>query len=262
MAGRVREFFMSPILLSEILEDHGYAWLSENRDTLLRYGSYPQVFDPTLRGTVEEDLSTLAGALLYKDVLELENVRKSPVITDLLTLVALQVGSEVSYSELAQKLAINVATVQKYLHLLEETFVIFQLRALSRNARNEIRKSQKVYFYDLGIRNALIRNFNPPVLRTDLGGLWENFVVAERVKYNRSQKYLVNSFFWRTYDRKEIDYVEEKDGIFTAFEVKWSPKSRSKLPKSFADAYPNTLFSVIHSENWIESCAMRQERKN
>lgn len=142
----------------------------EKRDSLLRYGLYPLVFDPNASSVslIEENLSTLVGALLYKDILELENIRKSPIISDLLTLIALQIGSEVSYSELAQKLGINIATVQKYIYLLEEAFIIFTLRAFSRNMRNEIHKSQKIYFYDIGIRNALIRNFNPPAIRTDI----------------------------------------------------------------------------------------------
>jgi predicted AAA+ superfamily ATPase len=250
---------MSPLLLKELVDSEGYASVSEKRGFFLQYGLYPLVFDPLASSVpdIQENLSTLAGALLYKDILELETIRKSPIISDLLTLVALQVGSEVSYSELAQKIGVNIATVQKYLYLLEEAFIIFTLRAFSRNLRNEIHKSQKIYFYDVGIRNALIRNFNPPEIRTDLGGLWENFVIAERVKYNKSSKYLANGYFWRTHEGKEIDYLEEKDGMLQAFEIKWNEKKQTKMPKVFQDAYPNTPFRTIHGGNWIDFCGMR-----
>ncbi len=259
MAGRVREFFMSPLLVSELLADMGYAELVQKRDLLIRYGSYPMAFETgTSREELEDGLLTFADAILSKDVLELENVRKSPVFTKLLTLLALQVGSEVSYSELARTLGINVATVQKYVYLLEESFIVFTLRAFSRNLRNELKKSQKIYFYDVGIRNALIRNFNPPDLRTDTGALWENFIIAERVKHNRSAKRLAEGYFWRTLDRKEIDYVEAWGDHVDAFEIKWGANRKAGLPEAFRKAYPTATFSVVNSDDWVDACAVRE----
>lgn len=189
---------------------------------------------------------------MYRDILELDGIRKPQIILDLLRLIALQIGKEVSYNELAQKLNISVMTVQKYIYLLEESFIIFSLRGFSRNLRNEITKSPKIYFYDIGVRNALINNFNPPSLRSDIGDIWENFVIAERIKQKKSLKIYGQPYFWRTHTQKEIDYIEDYDGVLHAYEIKWNEKKTAKLPKEFATTYPENTFQVIHRENWIE----------
>ena len=163
-----------------------------------------------------------------------------------------------SYRELATKLGVSVATVQKYLHLLEESFIIFTLHGFSRNLRNEITKSPKIYFYDVGIRNTLIQNWNAPELRTDIGDLWENYIIAERIKMKKTQKIYGQSYFWRTHDQKEIDYIEEYDGIIHAYEIKWNPKKSASAPKVFMEAYPNHTFAKITRENWMDFLMTQQ----
>jgi predicted AAA+ superfamily ATPase len=169
-----------------------------------------------------------------------------------LQLLALQIGSEISYSEIGQKLGLNVATVQRYISLLEKTFVIFQLRGFSRNLRKEITKSVKIYFWDLGIRNSLIKNFNELAVRNDTGALWENFCIVERLKNNNNHQRFVNSYFWRTYDQKEIDYLEEEGGKLSAFEFKWGSDKKIKPPKEFLDTYVGSQFKVINRDNFDE----------
>lgn len=171
------------------------------------------------------------------------------VIRNLLELLALQIGSEVSYHELATKLGIDRMTVQKYIDILEQSFIIFRLRAFSRNKRNEISKSVKIYFCDLGVRNSIIQNYNRLSLRNDVGALWENFCITERIKANAYGSRGANYYFWRTYTQKEIDFIEEREGKFFAYEIKWS-KTKSKIPQEFLGNYENSIFSVINRENY------------
>jgi predicted AAA+ superfamily ATPase len=190
---------------------------------------------------------------LYKDILELVEIRNSKQILDrLLQLLAFQIGNEVSFTSLANDLNINQETVQKYIELLEDAFIIFRLPAFSRNLRQEVFKTRKIYFYDLGVRNSLIKNFNPLSLRDDLGSLWENFMIIERLKQNKYKRVLANMYFWRNYAQAEIDYIEEKDGILNCFEFKWNDRKKAKLPNSFKEAYPDHTFKVINQENWLE----------
>lgn len=170
----------------------------------------------------------------------------------LLAAIALQTGSESSLNELAQITGTNVHTVKRYLELLEKSFVIFRLNSFSRNLRKELAKSQKIYFYDVGIRNAVIRNFNEMNLRTDVGGLWENFCITERIKFNQNRRRFVNTYFWRTYDQKEIDYIEEKDGHLTCFEFKYAEGAPGKFPAEFSETYPNSSFKVITPGNFYD----------
>ena len=189
---------------------------------------------------------------LYKDILEFAGVRKSELIIKLLQLIALQVGNEVSYTELAQKLGINTVTVQNYIDLLEKSFVIYKLKWLSRNLRNEITKSVKIYFWDVWILNSLINNFNPTDLRSDLWWLREKFCITERMKRNNNQREMVKTYFRRTYTQQEIDYIEEKDWYFYAFEFKSNPKTKAKVPQLFHDTYANSNFTLTNPATIID----------
>ena len=179
-------------------------------------------------------------------------MRRADQLLAILQLLALQVGSEVSYREIASQLGLNILTVQKYISLLEQTFIIFRLRAFSRNLRKEISKSIKIYFWDLGIRNSLIKNFNELAMRSDKGALWENFCIAERMKFNYNHQRFVNSYFWRTYDQKEIDYIEESNGALHAFEMKWGDGKKIRSPKEFLSTYQGSEFALINKENFDE----------
>lgn len=182
--------------------------------------------------------------------MSLKLIRKSDVFQKLLRALALQLGNEVSMNELSQVVGADKATVMSYINLLEKTFVIFRLLPLSRNLRNEISSSRKIYFYDNGIRNAIINNFSPLTLRQDVGALWENFLISERIKVNHYRKRYVNTYFWRTQAQQEIDYIEEADGQFKAFEFKWNERKTSKLPAKFAEAYAPQIFEVINHQNF------------
>lgn len=214
----------------------------------LIYGYYPAVVNHLGRET--EMLRELTSSYLFKDVFNWERIKKPPLLEKLLQALALQVGSEVSYRELGQLIGADNQTVERYVDLLEKTFVVFRLSALNRNARNEIKKGRKIYFYDNGIRNALISNFNPPHLRTDTGALWENFLLAERLKYLQHQLRYPNQFFWRTTSQQEIDYLEEYDGRLHTYEFKWSAQAKAKFPNSFQEAYPGSLWEMVSPENF------------
>jgi predicted AAA+ superfamily ATPase len=220
-------------------------------EKVFRFGLYPEIFTQTDQDKTKEKLDFLVDSYLYKDILELVEIRNSrEVLEKLLQLLAFQVGNEVSFSKLASDLNINQETVQKYISLLEDAFVIFKLPAFSRNLRQEIFKTRKIYFYDLGIRNSLIKNYNPLNFRDDLGKLFENFVIVERLKHLKYNHILANLYFWRNYAQAEIDYIEEKDGVLNCFEFKWNDRKKAKLPKSFQENYPNHTFEVINRENW------------
>lgn len=194
----------------------------------------------------------LSGSYMYQDLLSLEGIRKPALLEKLLVALALQVGSEVSYNELAQTIGTDSKTVEKYIDLLEKCYVVFRLSALSRNIRTELKKSRKIYFYDNGIRNALIHNFNPTSIRQDTGALWENFFISERIKFNHYNGRYVNMYFWRTTQQQEIDYVEETDGAITAFEMKWNPKkANAAIPTTFLNAYLVKETVTITPENYL-----------
>lgn len=213
----------------------------------LIFGYYPEIVINT--GSEKDFLKQLTDSYLYKDILMWERINKPDKLVRLLQALAFQIGNEVSYNELANNLGIDNQTVEKYIQLLEQTFVIFRLSAFSRNLRKELKRSRKIYFYDNGIRNSLIANFNPPELRNDAGALWENFIISERTKFIRNNNMWANAYFWRTQDQQEIDYIEERDGILHAFEIKWNPKSKARLSKTFSSAY-NTSFEAITPDNF------------
>jgi predicted AAA+ superfamily ATPase len=251
LTGRSRQFLLLPFSLEEIGQVYDPIQIKAQLPNFLRFGFYPQVFNSIGDEKIEE-LAEISSNYLYKDLFQFEQIKKPELIFKLLTAIALQAGGESSLNELAQLAGTNVHTVKRYLDLLEKSFVIFRLYSFSRNLRKELAKSQKIYFFDVGIRNAVIRNFNEMHLRTDAGGIWESFCIAERLKFNQNHRRLVNSYFWRTYDQKEIDYIEEKDGKLICFEFKFKAGSKTKFPAEFKENYPNSEFRVITPENFFE----------
>jgi predicted AAA+ superfamily ATPase len=203
-------------------------------------------------GKEKELLLNIAESYLFKDILALAEIRKPSQLEKLLTALALQVGSEVSYNELSQTVQSNVETVERYIDLLEQCFVVFRRSALNRNLRNEIKKSKKIYFYDNGIRNAILQNFAPLSLRQDVGQLWENYFIVERLKSNHYARNFVKSYFWRTFQQQEIDLVEESDGEFSVFELKWNENRKVRIADSFLRNYPVREQQIISRENYSE----------
>jgi predicted AAA+ superfamily ATPase len=251
LTGRSRQFLLLPFSLEEIHQTEDLIAIKSSLSNYLRFGLYPQVFLAD-GDEKNEELMDITSNYLYKDIFQLESLKKPETLQKLLKAIALQIGSEASLNELAQVSGTNVHTVSRYLDLLEKAFVIFRLPAFSKNLRKEINKSQKIYFYDVGIRNLIIRNFNRAEVRLDMGGLWENFCIAERIKYNQNHRRFANMYFWRTYDQQEIDYIEEIDGILNCFEFKYSPIAKAKFPKIFKETYPEAKFKVITPENFYE----------
>jgi len=249
LTGRNVKFVMYPLSIIEMSAVYDRFQQDEMLEQLLLYGSYPDIVSRPVDQKFKL-LDELANDYLFRDVLQFENIRKSDVLFNLLKAVALQLGSEVSVRELSGLLKVAVDTVQRYLTLLEKSFVIFSLPSFSRNLRNEIAKGQKYYFYDLGIRNNLLQNFTPIANRSDIGQLWENFCLVERIKYNQASDRRVNHYFWRTYQQKEIDLIEEHSGQLHAFEFKWSEKGKAKMPDNFNSAYPDSTFQVVNRGNY------------
>jgi predicted AAA+ superfamily ATPase len=248
LTGRAFHFTLYPFSYEEITASGNLLIDAEDLEHILRFGSYPEVFHLS-EEQAQERLDTLASAYLYKDTLRFDDIKKSSLVRDLLKLVALQLGQEVSYYELSRELGVSRQTVVKYLDVLEQSFVIFTLRAFSRNLRKEIKKSVKIYFYDTGIRNGLIQNYHQLSLRDDVGALWENYCIAERQKRNSSHSRKVNSYFWRTYEQKEIDYIEEEGGRLQAYEFKWNPKKKARVPAEFVSVY-GAEYAVINTSNY------------
>ncbi len=249
LTGRKWEFKMYPLSFSEMVDHHGLYEELGCLDQRLLFGYYPEVVQNP--GNEKELLKLISDSYLYKDLLIWSNIRHSDVLVKLLRALALQMGSEVSYNELSKTLQVDRATVERYIDVLEKSFVVFRLSSLSRNYRNELKKGKKIYFYDNGIRNAIIANFAPLDLRTDKGALWENFLVSERIKKLTYGEIWSNSYFWRTTTQVEIDYIEERDGKLMAYEFKWNPKSKGRktLPTAFANSYPESSFEIITKEN-------------
>ena len=251
MTGRKWEYTMFPIATSELVATYGLLATNQMLENRLIYGSYPDVLNH--RSDAKETLMNLAGSYLYKDILEMDGIRKPTIIEKLLVALALQIGSEVSYNELAQTVGTDSKTVEKYIDLLEKCYVVFKLKAFSRNLRNELRKSKKIYFHDNGVRNAILQNFAPLTLRNDVWALWENFFISERIKYNHYHGRYAQSYFWRTSTQQEIDYIEECDGSFLAFEMKWNPKKeKTAIPAAFMNAYPVQSKAIVTPVNYLD----------
>ncbi|MDR2143423.1 MAG: ATP-binding protein [Treponema sp.] len=247
LTGRKREYTMYPLSFAEMAGHHGL--LAEKRviPHRLVYGYYPEVVNNP--GNEREILKSLSDSYLYKDILMWERIKKPDKLVKLLQALAFQIGSQVSYSELGQLCALDAKTTEKYIVLLEQCYVIFRLASFSRNLRNELKYSRKIYFFDNGIRNALIADFSLAETRKDIGALWENFLVAERKKKIGYSREVANTWFWRTSSQKEIDYIEESDGVLRAFEFKWNPSAAYRFPRQFLEQYPDARFAIISPDN-------------
>ncbi len=249
LTGRKWQYELLPISWEEF-EDHiGYLKAEQQLENRLLYGFYPDVLNHP--GEEREILKNLVDSYLYRDILSYAEIRKPEVLDKLVQALALQIGSEVKYNELAQLIEVDKNTIKRYIDILEKGYVIFKLGSFSRNLRNEIKSNQKIYFYDNGIRNMVIGNFNDLSLRQDKGSLWENFLISERLKQNNYKMSLARSYFWRTHQQQEIDYVEEKEGQILGFEFKWNPKKKVSFPKSFLEKYKATK-KIINRENFRE----------
>jgi predicted AAA+ superfamily ATPase len=247
LTGRKWEYQLFPFSFAEMVENHGLLQEKRLLPHRLVYGYYPDVV--VNEGNEQKTLKMLSDSYLYKDILQWEGIQKPDKLLVLLQALAYQVGSQVSYNELGQTCGLDPKTVEKYILLLEKTFVIFRLSSFSRNLRNELKFSRKIYFYDNGIRNALISSFTPFETRDDKGALWENFVISERIKHLNYDEIYTNSWFWRTKDQSEIDYIEEKDGHISAFEFKVNQKKKASINQSFLATYNVEKVNVITPEN-------------
>jgi predicted AAA+ superfamily ATPase len=250
LTGRKLVFNLYPFSFEEMSNHHGY--LEEKRllNHRLIYGNYPDIVcHPDMENKF---IKELASSYLYKDILRLGGISKPVLLENILKALALQLGSEVKYNELAQTLGSDKNTIEKYIDLLEKSFIIFKLPGYNKNVRNEIKKGKKFYFYDNGIRNAIINDFNPSPARQDMGALWENFVISERKKYLNNRDLDRKMYFWRTTQQQEIDLIEENGDMLNAWEIKYNPKKKATLPKTFIKAYPKHNFAIIHPDNLNE----------
>jgi len=252
LTGRSVTFMLYPFSVTEIKNLYkNKSEVDDNIENLLLYGSYPEIISNTAQDKVFY-LQELASNYLFKDALEYEGLKKPEMIVKLLQLIAYQVGSEVSYNELAVKLEISRKTVMNYIYILEQAFVIFRLPPFSGgNKRKEIGKKNKIYFYDLGIRNALINSFDKLEFRDDVGKLWENFLIIERLKLTKDRKWYRSRYFWRTHNKMEVDYIEQYDGALHGYEFKWG-SGKYTIPKAFIDEYKNSDVSIINRSNYLE----------
>ncbi len=247
LAGRKREFHLFPLSFAEMVNHSSYLDELSMIPHRLIYGYYPEVV--TSQGEEQNVLKELVNSYLYKDILTFDGIHKSDKIVSLIKALALQIGSQVSYNEIGNLIGLDSKTVEKYVDILEKSFIIFRLPSYAKNARNELKFSRKIYFWDLGVRNAVIANTAELENRTDVGALWENFAIVERMKQNAYGDMFTNSYFWRTQQQKEIDYIEESNGELHAFEFKWNNSKKVKCPEVFSKAYPNATFSVITPKN-------------
>lgn len=251
LTGRNIIRILYPLSIFELYQQWGGMKIMEQLESLIIFGSYPEVLNLHDVNKKTEYLISLRDSYLFKDIFELENIRNSQKIIDLLKLLAFQIGNEVSLSKLGSNLGLAKQSIERYLDLLEKAFIIKRVGGFSRNLRKEVTKSSRYYFWDNGVRNALINNFNPPGQRNDMGMLWENFMVLERLKTKHYKRIFSNDYYWRTYDQQEIDLIEDRSGKLFAFEFKYSPKNL-KAPKAWADAYPGSEYNVVSKENFLE----------
>ncbi len=248
LTGRKYEHFLFPLSFEEMSAHIGRTEERRLLEYRLIFGYYPDIINHP--GEEPRLLNLLSDSYLYKDLFAYEKIKKPSLLVKLLKALALQLGNEVSFNELSRLVGADKETVERYIDLLEKAFVIFTLPAFNRNLRTEIRKSRKIYFFDNGIRNAIIANFSATGLRTDTGALWENFLVSERRKVIGYYDLFGNSYFWRTMQQQEIDYLEDRDGILHAYEFKWNPDKKERIPLTFSKAYPNSIFNVINPKTF------------
>jgi len=252
LMGRKTALTLFPISQIELNKLYNNFELKNKLEEYLIYGSYPEVVSVDSLSEKRKLLNEITNSYLLKDVLQLDKIKNSKILLDLLRLISFQTGNEVSLNEIAIQLGIDSKTVARYLDLFEKAFVVYNLRGFSRNLRKEITKKSKYYFYDNGIRNAIISNFNPLELRDDIGSLWENFLFSERLKKQEYQNIYSNNYFWRTWDQKEIDFIEERNGKLFGYEFKWNNKKTAAPPKDWKAAYPNSEFQIINKENYLD----------
>ncbi len=246
LTGRKNEFYLYPFSIEEMLSVYSSLEIDRLLEQWMVYGMYPGIIFDNDRETRVRELAT---SYSYKDVLMYQDIRNPELLEKLLRALALQIGSEVSYTELAQMMGVNKVTIENYVRILEQAYIVFRVGPFSRNVRNELKKKRKVYFYDLGMRNALINNLNPISLRNDIGALWENFLVVERLKRNSNKGIFANTYFWRTTNGKEIDYIEDANGLISGFEFKWK-KEKFSIPKEFSVGYPESSVELVNKENY------------
>ena len=251
LVGRASQFLLTPFSIREIAQKQNGMELRQNLENRIVYGSYPEVVGMTSNTMKEEYLRDIVNAYLLKDILAIDGLRNTAKMNRLLQLVAIQIGSEVSYEELGKQLGMHRETVEKYLDLLSKVFVVYKLGAFSRNMRKEVSKAGKWYFYDNGIRNAIIGNFKDANSRMDMGKLWENFFITEKLKDNQNHLLHCQFHFWRTYDQQEIDLIEEKNEVINAYEMKWG-KKLPKAPAGFMKTYTGADFNVVNPDNYLE----------
>jgi len=248
LTGRKFEFQLFPLSYRELADCNQVMIEQRLLNHRLVFGSYPEVVNN--QGNEVEVLKLLSDSFLYRDLLMLESIKKPEKLVKLLQALAYQIGQEVSYNEIGNLIGLDSKTVEAYVQLLEKSFVVFRLPSFSRNLRNELKASKKIYFYDNGIRNALISSFQLLEGRQDMGALWENYLVAERRKSNSYGMFYGNAYFWRTKEQQEIDYIEEVDGVLRAYEFKWKEKANQRITKTFSRAYPNCETAFVHSGNY------------
>lgn len=251
LTGRVWSYHLYPISFLELSQSYNRAELHNNLETRLVYGSYPEIFSLPSDSLKYEYLRDLSDAYLYKDLLEFGGIQNSSKIRDLLKLLAFQIGSQVSLSELSSSLGMGKDTVSRYIDLLEKSFIVFRLSGLSRNLRKEVTKMDKIFFYDLGVRNVLIDNLKQMKDRDDVGRLWENFLITERMKKLAYTQMYASTYYWRTYTGAELDYVEERDGTLHGYEYKWGNKV-SRPAKSWKEAYPRSEYLLVNRDNYLD----------
>lgn len=249
LTGRVWEYFLPPLSINELKQQFSTPDLHSFLPNLLKFGLYPEIITSSGRDVLKR-LEEIVNHYLFKDILDFDGQKNSEFIFKLIQLLAFQIGNEVSYTEIARTLEVSKTLVEKYIVLLEKTFIIFRLQPFSRNLRREVGRKRKIYFWDIGIRNAVIQNFNDPTIRPDLGHIWENFCIAERLKYLKANQLFRNLFYRRTYDQKEIDYMEEYNGKLHAYEIKWK-ENKIKFAKDFLKAYPESSINLVNLDNFL-----------
>lgn len=248
LTGRKYEYVMFPFSAEELIREFGATDERRLLERRLLYGSYPEVVNHP--GEERETLTNLVSSYLYKDIFSFQDVRKPEIIEQLLQALALQVGSEVSFNELGRILGLTSITVQRYIDLLEKSYVLFHLRSFSRNVRSELKKSRKIYFYDNGVRNAILGDYKPLDLRNDTGALWENYLISERMKRNAYNAFYGKSYFWRTKQQQEVDYIEDYDGMLHTYEFKLSKTKQPRLAETFTKNYPDHTFTIVSPDNY------------
>ncbi len=252
LVGRKNTMYLFPLAQMEFSIQENYKQTTENLEERLLFGGYPELVHYEDWEEKKEYLYEIINSYLLKDILVFEGIKQADKIYNLLRLIAYQVGKEVSLQELGNQLQMSKNTVDTYLDLLSKVFIVFKVEGFSRNLRKEIVKSSRWYFYDNGIRNGLINNFNRLENRTDVGDLWENYLAVERIKKQNYQKITTNNYFWRTYDQQELDWLEEKGNELAGFEFKWNENKKSKIPTAFGKAYPDATFEVINKQNYLD----------